>query len=231
MGDLFGNEQRSAPAAGGRFALVALEQGLDAHRDGLTYIVPEALGDLSVGDRVLVPLGRRDRPVSGYITAITTETSVDPAKLKPIAARDPGALALPESLMDLARWISAYYCCPLGMVLVTMLPAAVTLDIAAVTTFSRPWSWSSATKVAGSSLGWRIFWPAASLKALSVAAASASASRFRSDRSIPERDTPIRAMTVSVLTAYGLSSQGARKRPARRITPSCEGDLSSVAIR
>ena len=45
------------------YAQVALEQGIDAGPTGLTYAVPVSLGDLHVGDRVMVPLGKRNRPV------------------------------------------------------------------------------------------------------------------------------------------------------------------------
>jgi primosomal protein N' len=33
--------------------------------------------------------------------------------------------ALPARLVELARWMAGYYVCPLGMVLATMMPAAV----------------------------------------------------------------------------------------------------------
>ena len=124
MGDLF-NEDEPRGALSGRYAQVALEQGIDSHPEGLTYAVPEDLADLTAGDRVIVPLGRRDRKVSGYVLQIATKTELDAAKLKPVLARDRGAVNLPEELVELARWISRYYCCPLGMVFVTMLPAAV----------------------------------------------------------------------------------------------------------
>lgn len=117
--NLFGDE---APAAR-RFAQVALERGLEKP-GGLTYIVPDDF-DVKVGDRVMVPLGSKDQAVGGYVLEITDHTDVDPAKLKPIAARDRDTINLTDDLLELARWISRYYCCTLGMVFATMLPAAV----------------------------------------------------------------------------------------------------------
>jgi primosomal protein N' (replication factor Y) len=107
-----------------RFAQIALERGLEKP-GGLTYGIPEALEDLRPGERVMVPLGRGDRPVGGIVLAVHTECDLDPAKLKAITARDRASVRLPEDLLALAEWISSYYVCPLGMVLSTLLPAAV----------------------------------------------------------------------------------------------------------
>ncbi len=122
MSGLF--EEQAEAGKGHLFAQVALERGLEK-TGGLTYIVPAELADLRIGDRVLVPLGRRDKPVAGYVLSVDTTTDVDPMKLKSIAARDAGSVNLPDDLVELAKWIGRYYCCPLGMVLSTMLPAAV----------------------------------------------------------------------------------------------------------
>jgi len=125
MANLFESDDqpRTAPTTG-RFAQVALEQGLEAP-EGLTYAVPEELADLKPGDRVLVPLGKGNRTVSGYVLSLADRTELDPEKIKPIAARERESINLPDPLIELARWISSYYCCPLGMVFATMLPAAV----------------------------------------------------------------------------------------------------------
>ena len=114
------------------FAHVALERGIDAGASGLTYAIPEALADLDVGSRVTVPLGRGNRPVSGYVVRLVDQVDLDPAKIKLIAARDPQDIRLTPDLLDLARWMAGYYCCPLGMVFATMLPAAVKRGVGTV---------------------------------------------------------------------------------------------------
>jgi len=113
-------EQRDTQQDIAGYALVALEQGID---DTLTYAVPAAMNDLAVGDRVLVPLGRGNKPVAGYVMGRMPGTDVQRVKL--ILDRDRSGVALTPDLVQLARWIADYYCCPLGMVFVTMLPAAV----------------------------------------------------------------------------------------------------------
>lgn len=105
------------------YAQVALERGIDLTATGLTYAVPQSLHDLEPGQRVRVPLGRRDKPAFGYVIERNDSTVLE--HVKPIIARDEHAISFTPDLLQLARWISAYYCCPLGMTLANMLPAAV----------------------------------------------------------------------------------------------------------
>jgi len=118
----------SRPKATGPFAQVVVERSMD-DPEGLTYAL-EGDESVGVGDRVVVPLGRGDKPAEGFVVAINVTPSIDPSKIKPIRART-GA-GLPPTLVELARWMSRYYACPLGMVLATMLPAAVKRRIGAV---------------------------------------------------------------------------------------------------
>lgn len=129
MDQLFETSDR--PATTGRYAHVALEQSLDVSSTGLTYAIPKTLADLSVGQRVTVPLGRGNKAVPGYVVRVldsAENTGIPVEKLhgvKAILSRDARNLSLPADLVELGRWISAYYCCPLGMVFLAMLPAAV----------------------------------------------------------------------------------------------------------
>jgi primosomal protein N' (replication factor Y) (superfamily II helicase) len=45
--------------------------------------------------------------------------------IKPIADLLLDVLPIPADLLDLAKWISTYYCAPIGMTIATMVPAAV----------------------------------------------------------------------------------------------------------
>ncbi len=121
MPDLF----QSEPATSGAFAVVAVERGVDATGAGLTYAVPQSLADLAVGDRVVVPLGRSNKRVHGFIVELSDTSTYSKRQVKAILERAQGGASLPADLIELARWISAYYCCPLGMVFGSMMPAAV----------------------------------------------------------------------------------------------------------
>lgn len=116
----------SPPAVAVRgYAQVVPEQGIESAREGLTYAVPESVGDLQVGERVMVPLGRGNKPVTGYVLGVSDQTNLPAGKIKAVLHRDPSGISLTPELVELAQWIASYYVCPLGMVLVTMLPAAV----------------------------------------------------------------------------------------------------------
>jgi primosomal protein N' (replication factor Y) (superfamily II helicase) len=116
-----------APGGGtGLFVRVAVERAMDHPQtaEGLTYRATTS--QLSIGQRVEVPLGRGNKPAPGMVVEVGGAEllgGISPAKIKPVLrALGP---ALPETLVALARWMSEYYICPLGMVLTTMLPAAV----------------------------------------------------------------------------------------------------------
>ncbi len=112
---------------------VAVERGIDragAAGDDwgkgatLTYSAPAAL---PVGRRVEVPLGRGGKTSVGGIVVASGGAELlgglDPERVKPIV-RDAGSGVAPR-LVELAQWMGGYYVCPLGMVLATMMPAAV----------------------------------------------------------------------------------------------------------
>ena len=119
------------------FVQVVVERSIDRYPAGLTYAVSEETDQVAEGDRVLVPLGRGNKSTAGYIIEtfnLDSEAAakINPEKTKRILQRDAGAHRLPPDLIQLARWISGYYCTPIGMVLATMLPAAVKRDIGRV---------------------------------------------------------------------------------------------------
>lgn len=113
------------PATDGVFVRVAVERGVDRD-DGLTYRIEGDAETPAVGERVLVPVGRGDQRVGGVVLEVGGAEllgGVDPGRVKPVLGST-GA-RLPAPLVELGRWLAGYYCCPVGMVLASMLPAAV----------------------------------------------------------------------------------------------------------
>ncbi len=108
---------------GRRFAVVIPERALDS--SGLTYAIPDSLADLRVGERVVVPLGRGNKPAAAFVVRVDVEPEIDRSRIKAIAERSSSPIRLTGELLELARWLSGYYCCPLGTVLGTVVPAAV----------------------------------------------------------------------------------------------------------
>lgn len=100
-------------------ARVTLEFAVGKEYD---YLVPEALsGQVAVGTRVKVPFGSRQ--VIGCVTALAAESSHP--RLKPLlhVIGTPGLVT--AKVLDLARWIAQYYCCPVETALKSVLPEAV----------------------------------------------------------------------------------------------------------
>src|SRR5205085_12495127 len=114
-------QSRPDEALAGPFASVAIERSLDRVLD---YSVPPRLvSNIRVGQRVRVPLGRKNRPTHGYIVGLSDTTSL--SRVKPILALDDERVLLTPPMLELARWISRYYCAALGTVIETIIPSAV----------------------------------------------------------------------------------------------------------
>ncbi|MGN6368768.1 MAG: replication restart helicase PriA [Phycisphaerae bacterium] len=134
-----------------RYATVALDQPVDTT---YTYLIPPQFQkDAHPGSRITVPLGRSNRPTPATILSISDKAPELPefenrkskienaaeeslfatpqdlkphdSGLKPILDLHRDVLPIPPDLLDLAKWISTYYCAPIGSTLATMVPAAV----------------------------------------------------------------------------------------------------------
>src|SRR5437773_1164535 len=89
------------------------------------YSVPLGLAaKLKPGQRVQVPLGRGNRPIVGYCTAVASKT-VGSRPLKPLARVVDAEPLLSQAMLRLAEWMADYYLCPLGQVLQAIVPAGV----------------------------------------------------------------------------------------------------------
>jgi primosomal protein N' (replication factor Y) len=89
----------------------------------LVYEVPDALAEsVGAGSRVIVPV--RGRKELGFV--VGDAQSSDGIKPKKIFAAPDPAPVIDGKLLDLCKWIASYYLAPLGVVLRTALPAALT---------------------------------------------------------------------------------------------------------
>jgi primosomal protein N' (replication factor Y) len=91
------------------------------HRE-LDYAVPEGLMErVGVGSRVRVPF--RDKSALATVVAVTEQSEAK--GIRPIEAVLGEAPILSEQLLELGRWISAYYCCPIETVMRSLLPQVI----------------------------------------------------------------------------------------------------------
>jgi len=76
---------------------------------------------IEVGSRVKVPFG--SRTLLGYVTALLPST--DHPNPKPILKVLGSRSLITPKVLELARWIASYYCCPIELALKTVLPVSV----------------------------------------------------------------------------------------------------------
>jgi primosomal protein N' (replication factor Y) len=125
---LFAAEEVEEEISCSHIIRVAFESAADAEFD---YFVPDEIWPVEVGQRVEVPFGRKNKFEAGFCT----QSDVRPEesfiarrigrKLKKVTRLIDKEPLLNYELMELARWISDYYICPLGQVLAAMVPSAV----------------------------------------------------------------------------------------------------------
>jgi primosomal protein N' (replication factor Y) (superfamily II helicase) len=104
---------------GMRYVRVVVDRTI--HRE-LDYSVPESLaGRVGVGSRVRVPF----REKSALATVVAIPEQSEAKGIRPIESIIGDAPALSEHLLELARWIATYYCCPIETVMRSMLPQVI----------------------------------------------------------------------------------------------------------
>ncbi|MDQ2087149.1 primosomal protein N' [Herbivorax sp. ANBcel31] len=88
------------------------------------YIIPHELLDLiNTGIRVIVPFGRSDRHIEGYVFDIIEKTEIKGLKkIKDFIDRKP---LLSYSMIRLARWMKKRYICTYSDVIRSMLPPGI----------------------------------------------------------------------------------------------------------
>jgi primosomal protein N' (replication factor Y) len=102
-----------------RYARVHLDRAGDR---ALDYLIPDSLARLvATGSRVRVPL--RTRLVLGTVVDILETSDVNsPREIHEIIGSAP---MIRPKLIEIARWISEYYCCPLQTAMTCVLPQVV----------------------------------------------------------------------------------------------------------
>lgn len=88
-----------------------------------SYLVPKDLqSSLSKGMRVVVPFGKGNRKIEGFVVGIEPLTNQDPAKLKEISSIMDFEPVLDEELLDLSKWLADKTYAFRISCLLTMLP-------------------------------------------------------------------------------------------------------------
>src|SRR5207248_9976218 len=102
-----------------KFARVIIDRAI---RRELDYAIPEPLSArVGIGARVRVPF--RDRRALATVVALLEETNAKGIReIEAVIGEGP---TLSEPLLELARWIASYYCCPIEAVMRSLLPQVI----------------------------------------------------------------------------------------------------------
>jgi primosomal protein N' (replication factor Y) len=112
-----------AVEAEGPFAGVVFNRPMD---QVYSYAIPGRLrASIRVGQRVRVPLGRSNQPVTAYVVSIEPTAKVDPGKVKEVLEVLDDPPLIDGVMLDLTRWIAGYYACSWGQALDAVVPAGV----------------------------------------------------------------------------------------------------------
>jgi len=102
-----------------RYVRVIIDRAI--HRE-LDYAVPETLADrVSIGSRLRVPF--RDKSALATVVALLEQSDAD--GIRAVEALVGEAPALSQELLELGKWMSVYYCCPIEAVIRSLLPQVV----------------------------------------------------------------------------------------------------------
>lgn len=82
---------------------------------------------VEAGNQVLVPFGRRNRKIRGYVIECTDEAQWDPNKIKEILEVFPSSMTVETQLIQLAAWMKHRYGATMIQALKTVLPVQRTV--------------------------------------------------------------------------------------------------------
>src|ERR1041384_5653652 len=109
----------SGPRTKPPYAHVLIDRSI--HRE-LDYGVPElSAAKIGIGSRVRVPF--RERSALGTVVGLLGKS--DAQGIRPIEALIGDVPILSEKLIELARWMAVYYCCPIETVMRSLLPQVI----------------------------------------------------------------------------------------------------------
>lgn len=87
------------------------------------YVIPPELkGELQVGTEVVVPFGKGNKEIHGYVTGFSQRPGYDPAKMKRIHGVAKDSVAIEAKLVALAAWMKEHYGGTMIQALKTVIP-------------------------------------------------------------------------------------------------------------
>ncbi|MCR5590727.1 MAG: primosomal protein N' [Lachnospiraceae bacterium] len=88
-----------------------------------SYRVPDELADrVAIGSRVLIPFGKSNREIAGFVLGLSDKAKFDPAKIKNIISVLGDESLVEQKLIMLAYWMKERYGSTMNRALSTVLP-------------------------------------------------------------------------------------------------------------
>ena len=92
------------------------------------YIIPEKLTDsVKVGTAVIIPFGRGNRLITGYVIEIMDKPGFEIEKMKEIDSVVEDAASVESELIKLAWWMKENYASTMNQALKTVIPVKKTI--------------------------------------------------------------------------------------------------------
>lgn len=106
-----------------KFANVIVDISHEKLDHPFSYIIPERLEQsVMAGTAVMIPFGRGNRQIKGYVIEITDHSSFDIKKMKEISDIAESSLEVESQLIHLAWWIKENYGSTMNQALKTVIP-------------------------------------------------------------------------------------------------------------
>lgn len=106
-----------------KFANVIIDISIEKLDRPFGYIIPAELEDkVTVGSAVMIPFGKGNRQIKGYVIEVTETPSFDANKMKEIISLYDGAVEVESRLINLAWWIKENYGSTMNQALKTVIP-------------------------------------------------------------------------------------------------------------
>lgn len=107
----------------GKFANVIVEISHEKLDRTFQYRIPERLQEkIAPGVCVMIPFGASNKLIQGYVTEVTSQPEFEESRMKEIAGRAEGSLAVEEKLIALAAWMRQQCSSTMIQALKTVLP-------------------------------------------------------------------------------------------------------------
>ena len=106
-----------------KYAKIIVDISLDKIDRPFDYIIPEELeAEVQAGTPVVIPFGKGNREIKGFVIDVVDKSDYDNSKLKSIKAKADTDVEAEQELIGLAWWIKEHYASTMNQALKTVLP-------------------------------------------------------------------------------------------------------------